>query len=145
MNKSPHNHYGEIINKLSQYIYDYFDRPITLTELSEKFEVSKYHLNRMFFAYMGMNLGEFIQRRRLEYAYSVLVRQNISVIEVALEVGYEPPAAFSRTFNRLFDVEPNQVKQKKAPDFALAKLIKQPERQSIEGQIVERPETSSDE
>lgn len=32
--------------------------------------VSKYHLNRLFQATTGFQLGEFIQRRRLQHAYS---------------------------------------------------------------------------
>jgi len=137
---STNDYYGNIVNRISQYIYEYFDQPITLTSLSEKYGVSKYHLNRMFFAYTGMNLGEFIQRRRLEFAYSTLANQDVSVIDVALQVGYESPASFSRAFNRLFDIEPNRVRQKQAPEFALAKLIKQPQRHAIEGQILELPE-----
>ncbi len=142
MKSAANSHYGEMVNQIAQYIYDNCDLPITLSSLSEQYQVSKYHLNRIFFAHTGMNLGEFIQRRRLEFAYSTLVNSTTSVIDVALQVGYESPTAFSRAFHRLFDIEPNRVKHKQAPEFALAKLIKQPKRYDIEGHILELPNKS---
>ena len=135
MHKNKVTTYSETTNEIAQYIYDNFEQPITLSELSQKFGVSKYHLNRVFFAHTGMNLGEFIQRRRLEFAYSLLASQQMPVIDVAMRVGYESHAAFSRAFNRLFETEPNQVKSSSTPDFALAKLIKQPKRQAIQAEI----------
>ena len=140
MHKNKVTTYSETTNEIAQYIYDNFEQPITLSELSQKFGVSKYHLNRVFFAHTGMNLGEFIQRRRLEFAYSLLASQQMPVIDVAMRVGYESHAAFSRAFNRLFETEPNQVKSSSTPDFALAKLIKQPKRQAIQAEILTLPD-----
>jgi len=131
--------YHDTVNAIAQYIYDNVEQPITLADLADKFSVSKYHLNRIFFAHTGMNLGEFVQRRRLEFGYSLLATQTMSVVDVAVRVGYDSHAAFSRAFSKLFEIEPNQVKQHNAPEFALAKLIKQPERKIIQGEILTLP------
>ncbi|WP_448550303.1 AraC family transcriptional regulator [Thalassotalea fusca] len=140
MQKTHKAKYSVTINKIAQYIYDNFEHSITLTDLADTFGVSKYHLNRLFFAHTGMNLGEFIQRRRLEFAYSLLAEQKFSVIDVAIRVGYDSHAAFSRAFNRLFAIEPSQVKSNSVPAFALAKLIKQPKRQTIQAELLSLPE-----
>ncbi|GAA58255.1 AraC family transcriptional regulator [Pseudoalteromonas sp. BSi20652] len=134
--------YSLIVNRVAQYVYEHFDEPLTISDLSDKFTISKYHINRLFFAHTGMNIGEFIQRRRLEYAFNLLADQDhsYSVLEVAVHVGYESHAAFSRAFHRLFDIEPKQVKHNKTPHFSLAKLIKQPKRHDIEGKLLTLPE-----
>ena len=48
------------INQIAQYIYDNVEKAISLDSLARQFSVSKYHLNRLFFAQIGMNLGEFM-------------------------------------------------------------------------------------
>ena len=72
--------------------------------------VSKYHLNRLFQATTGFQLGEFIQRRRLQHAYSLLSAGECSVIDASLAVGYESHSAFSRAFHKAFDCKPNEVR-----------------------------------
>ena len=127
------------INLIAQYIYDNIEENLTLDSLSQMFSVSKYHLNRLFFAQTGMNIGEFIQRRRMELAYQLLRNHDLSVIDAAIKVGYESPAAFSRAFSKLFAIEPNKVKLKQAPVFALATLIKKTNREIINFDIVSLP------
>ena len=138
-NVNPQKHL-DTINQIAQYIYDNVADSLTLDLLATKFSVSKYHLNCLFFAQIGMNLGEFIQRRRMELAYELIRNKDMSVIDAALSVGYESPAAFSRAFSKLFDIEPNKVKLKQTPQFALAALIKKPDREVLEGEIIDLPE-----
>jgi AraC family transcriptional regulator len=138
-NVNPEKHLS-VINQIAQYIYDNVEETISLDLLAIQFSVSKYHLNRLFFAQIGMNLGEFIQRRRMELAYELIYSSDISVIDASIKVGYESPASFSRAFKKLFGVEPNRVKLKQTPPFALASLIKKPNRERIEGKIIDLPE-----
>jgi len=128
------------INKIAQYIYDNIEENLSLTSLALRFSVSKYHLNRLFFAQTGMNIGEFIQRRRMELAYELIRNHDLSVIDAALNVGYDSPTAFSRAFKKLFGIEPNKVKLKQAPIFALASLIKKPNREVMVSEIMDLPE-----
>lgn len=108
--------------------------------LAQEVAVSKYHLNRLFFAATGLKLGEFIQRRRMEYAYHLLAMENMSVIDVALSVGYESHAAFSRAFNKVFSVEPGKVKRGVTPKFVLPKLKKSIEQIQLKPEIIDLPE-----
>ena len=138
-NVNPKKH-ANTINQIAQYVYDNIEESITLDSLSQTFFVSKYHLNRLFFAQIGMNIGEFIQRRRMELAYQLIRNDDLSVIDAAFKVGYESPTAFSRAFRKLFAIAPNKVKLKQAPVFALATLIKKTNREAIKFEIIQLPE-----
>lgn len=138
-NELPEKHL-DTINLIAQYIYDNVENALSLDFLAEKFSVSKYHLNRLFFTQTGMNLGEFTQRRRMELAYELIRSQDMSVIDAALHVGYGSPASFSRAFSKLFGIEPNKVKLKRTPQFALASLVKKPERQQLTAEMLDLPE-----
>ena len=138
-NVNPKKHLSTI-NQIAQYIYDNVEEVISLDFLATQFSVSKYHLNRLFFAQTGMNLGEFIQRRRMELAYELIRSHDLCILDTAIRVGYESPASFSRAFSKLFGIEPNKVKLKQTPVFALASLIKKPNREIIESEIIDLPE-----
>jgi AraC family transcriptional regulator len=72
---------------------------------------SEWHFMRLFQAASGMNVGEYLRRRRLARAAAVLVRTRRSALEVALEAGYESQAAFSRAFAREFGATPTRYRE----------------------------------
>lgn len=110
MSKNSKNHYEAFANHISEYVQAHLDQEIVIDDLSEKIGISKYHLNRLFQATTGFQLGEFIQRRRLQHAYSLLSAGECSVIDASLAVGYESHSAFSRAFLKAFDCKPSEVK-----------------------------------
>lgn len=104
------NLYEAFANHISEYVQAHLDQEIVIEDLAAMVGVSKYHLNRLFQATTGFQLGEFIQRRRLQHAYSLLSAGECSVIDASLAVGYESHSAFSRAFHKAFNCKPNEVK-----------------------------------
>lgn len=105
----------KIISQVGQYIYDHSDQTISLEDLAQYTGFSKYHFNRIFFAATGYQLGEFIQRHKLEKALHIIKQGNHNIIDVALSVGYESPSSFSRAFKKNFSVTPSDVVQGNLP------------------------------
>lgn len=102
--------YEAFANHISEYVQAHLDQDIVIEDLAAMVGISKYHLNRLFQATTGFQLGEFIQRRRLQHAYSLLASGDSSVIDASLAAGYESHSAFSRAFVKAFGCKPNQVK-----------------------------------
>lgn len=100
---------------VGQYIYDHSDQAISLDDLARYTGFSKYHFNRMFFAATGYQLGEFIQRLKLEKALHLIKQGNHNIIDVALSVGYESPSSFTRAFKKNFSITPREVAQGRLP------------------------------
>lgn len=111
MSKNSKNQYEAFANHISEYVQAHLDQEILIDDLSEKVGISKYHLNRLFQATTGFQLGEFIQRRRLQNAYSLLSSGECSVIDASLAIGYESHSAFSRAFQKAFGCKPTEVKR----------------------------------
>lgn len=107
---------ARIISQVGQYIYDHSDQAISLDALASYSGFSKYHFNRIFFAATGYQLGEFIQRHKLEKALQLIKQGNHNIIDVALSVGYDSPSAFSRAFKKNFSVTPSEVVQGNLPN-----------------------------
>lgn len=100
---------GDLINVINELIKDNLSESILTEQLSEQVGLSKFHLHRVFSAQTGFELAEYMQRRKMERALALLSQGELSVIDVALAVGYESHSSFSRVFKQSFDVTPSQV------------------------------------
>jgi len=109
------SHHTDIISQVAQYIFDHSEQAISLDQLADFTGFSKYHFNRLFFAATGYQLGEYIQRQKLEKSLHLLSQGHRSIIDVALSIGYDSPSSFSRAFKKHFDVTPSEVQQGKRP------------------------------
>jgi AraC family transcriptional regulator of arabinose operon len=58
---------------------------------------------------MGLAL---ITRLRMNHAAGMLVREGMSVKQVAIELGYEDPFTFSRRFKKAMGLSPRQFNEK---------------------------------
>ncbi|MDP2562897.1 GyrI-like domain-containing protein [Psychrobium sp. 1_MG-2023] len=109
------NNNSQIISLVGQYIYDHSDQTITLEALAAHTGFSKFHFNRIFFAATGFQLGEFIQRQKLEKAFYLIKEGNENILHVALSVGYESASSFTRAFKKNFSVTPSDIIRGKLP------------------------------
>lgn len=75
--------------------------------LAKEMFVSRRQLHRKLQAITGQGPGEFIRSFRLKRAAQLLLENKLGVTQVALEVGFESPAQFTRAFKKYFDVLPS--------------------------------------
>ena len=57
------NHYSERIDDVIKYMDDNFSRKISLEELAEVSNFSKYHFSRVFSSIVGMTPYAFLKKR----------------------------------------------------------------------------------
>jgi AraC family transcriptional regulator len=95
------------MHKVLEYIDRKIDEPLDLTTLAQVAHFSPFHFHRLFAAWMGERLGDYLRRRRLEIAATRLVGQpRTSVLAVALAVGFGSGEAFGRAFKNRFGCSP---------------------------------------
>jgi AraC-like DNA-binding protein len=78
----------------------------TLERLSEEAALSRSTLHERFVAFIGTPPMQYLTQWRMQLAAGWLRDTDAKVIEVALEVGYENEAAFSRAFRRAVGESP---------------------------------------
>ncbi|HEV2476697.1 MAG TPA: GyrI-like domain-containing protein [Candidatus Dormibacteraeota bacterium] len=99
--------YTARMHRVLEFIDRHLDQPLELDALASVANFSAYHFHRLFTAWMGETLGEFVRRRRLEVAAQRLAAQpRLAVTEVALGVGFGSTEAFSRAFKSRFGATP---------------------------------------
>ena len=80
--------------------------PWTLEELAHEVGLSRSAFAERFTQLVGQPLMQYLAQWRMQVAAGLLSRGDAKVAEVALEVGYDSEAAFSRAFKRLVGTPP---------------------------------------
>ena len=103
--------YDERFNQLCEFIYNHLDEELSIEKLSKIAHFSKYHFHRQFSAYMGISVIKFTQLLRLKRAsYQLVFNQDIKVIDIALNSGFDNHESFSRAFKKNFKQTPTQFR-----------------------------------
>ncbi|MBA4851108.1 response regulator [Emticicia sp. BO119] len=79
-------------------------------QLSEEMHLSQSQLLRKLKALTNLTIVEFIRQYRLERAAGLLVKQNATVSEVALQVGFENMSYFAKVFHDQYGVLPSDYR-----------------------------------
>lgn len=90
--------------KIMQYIDAHFAEPISLNMLADKFGYTQSYLSGLFNAFAGMNLREYVNRRRIGEAIRL---QNgpdrLPLCKIAQLCGFESQNTFYRAYARYAD------------------------------------------
>lgn len=98
--------YMKPVNQVISYIQTNLHEKMELAGLAKIAHISHYHFHRIFKSVMGENIGEYIQRIRLEKAAFKLQTTKLSLAQIAEEVGYQTQFALSKAFKKYFEVTP---------------------------------------
>nr|WP_121273274.1 helix-turn-helix domain-containing protein [Pedobacter schmidteae] len=81
-------------------------------ETADHFSITERTLNRLFVKTFGITVTKFILKRRMEKAYELLNREELTVGEAAAAAGYKDIYHFSRTFKRYYGYPPKETKKR---------------------------------
>jgi AraC family transcriptional regulator len=105
--RDSHSEYVARMHRVLEYIDRQLDQQLELDTLAGVANFSSFHFHRLFTAWMGETLGDYVRRRRLEVAALRLVAQpRLPVTQVALSVGFGSTEAFARAFKTRFGSSP---------------------------------------
>lgn len=105
------NEYAARINRVLDYIEKNIDHPLSLEQLAEVANFSRFHFHRIFRAFIGEPLNRFILRIRVEKAAAkLLANPKDSITDIALDCGFSGSAVFARSFRDFFGLSPSRWK-----------------------------------
>jgi AraC family transcriptional regulator len=102
--------YRQRINRVMHYIQAHLDQPLRLNRLADIGHFSPYHFHRIFSAYVGETVAEYIRRLRLARAVRELIGTKLNITDIALQAGYETHSAFSKAFRQYVGVTPTELR-----------------------------------
>jgi len=103
--------YERQLRKVTEFISKNLDEKLTLTQLSNIACFSKYHFHRLFTVYTGLSLHQYIRWLRLKRAaHQLIVDKDKSIIEIAINAGFESHESFTRAFKQSCGVSPSEFR-----------------------------------
>jgi len=94
-----------------QHIDHYYHEPLKIAELAGLLDMSEGHFSRFFKSLVRMTPVEYINQVRINHAAQLLKETQRKIIDVSLEVGFETPSYFIKTFKRLRKCTPSQFRK----------------------------------
>ena len=104
-------HTEEYIQSSIAYIKEHFQKPLTLSELGERFYFSPNYLSALIKSRTGVSFKQFLQTLRMEAAMNLLRDSDEKVSDISQEVGFTDPAYFNRIFKKQFGVTPDSYRR----------------------------------
>lgn len=103
----------EGIEEIVRYMEHNYDKALTLESLAGRSHYSRRHFTRLFREVMGASPMEYLNRVRIKNASDLLVRSDMSIIEIAMLCGFEDNNLFSRRFKAVVKVSPSEYRRLK--------------------------------
>jgi AraC-like DNA-binding protein len=98
------------INEIKALLKDNLEDPPALADLAKKAAMSPAKLKRTFPLITGETVFGYLRKKRMEKAMDLL-RQEMSITEVAYSVGYESISAFTKTFTKYYGLTPSALRK----------------------------------
>lgn len=107
-----------IIASLEKLLNDYFEREDSIdyglpsvTYICSELKLSQRYLSDMLRSLTGLNTQQYIQTAIIEKAKEKLSTTNLTVSEIAYELGFEHSQSFSKLFKKKTDISPLEFRQ----------------------------------
>ncbi|MQT43624.1 MULTISPECIES: GyrI-like domain-containing protein [unclassified Pseudomonas] len=105
--------YAKRFDAVLAYIDVNLDGDLSVKTLSDIANFSVFHFHRQFSAFVGVPVSRYVQLMRLRRAaHQLAAHSQRSVLDAALDAGFESPEAFSRAFRRAFGMSPSGFRMK---------------------------------
>lgn len=105
---APHR---DAVERVIEEMYAHFAEPLSLRRLAEVACFSPYHFHRLFSATTGLPPARFLAAIRLQEAKKLLLREQRSITEICMSVGYSSLGTFSSRFHASVGVSPSELRR----------------------------------
>ncbi len=98
--------HGDSVKRALGYIKSHFDEPLTVDQIAESVNISKYYFCREFHRETGFTVVRYINNLRCREAEKLLRDGKYTVSEVARMCGFENLSYFTRTYKTIIGHTP---------------------------------------
>lgn len=101
------------LQRAISYINEHLTENMSLKEISTVVEMSPYYFTRLFKQSTGQSAYQYVMHCRMERAKHLLCRQDLTIIEVAQQVGFQNQSHFTNAFRKCTSTTPRMYRKAK--------------------------------
>ena len=102
-----------LVKQAESYIDNNVDRVMNVSEVAAAFYVNADHLSRVFRAQRGIPLQEYIIRRQMQSAQTLLTTTNLPIGVIPSKPGYANFSYFSQLYSKVMGISPTEERKEK--------------------------------
>lgn len=139
----------EAVRSMQNYISEHIQDEITMEDLAGAAAFSAWHARKLFIKYLNMTPAVYIRRLKLSKSALKLRDEKVSVLEVAMDMGFGSVDGYQRAFRREFGCNPKEYATAPIPVWLFTpniiedkerKANKMSEIRNVFIQVIEKPE-----
>ena len=93
-----------------EFIEANLSEDLTLDAIADVLGMNSYHFRRMFKQTVGIAPHQYVLTQRVNRAQQLLSNSNLSIIEIALAVGFQDQSHFTKVFRRFTNTTPKSFR-----------------------------------
>ena len=105
----------EAVRKMQDYIREHIQDDITIEDLADASAFSPWYARRLFLKYLNMTPAVYIRRLKLSKSALKLRDEEVTVLDVALEMGFGSVDGYQRAFRKEFGCNPKEYSTSPVP------------------------------
>ena len=98
----------KIVQDCATYICENYNLDLNLESLSKKYSLSKSYFSKLFKKVTGVGLNEYITAIRISASENMLLKDTISITEIATRCGFNDSNYFTSVFKKLKGITPKK-------------------------------------
>jgi AraC family transcriptional regulator len=95
----------------TSYINDNLSEDLSLSAIATELGMSLHYFSTLFKKSTGTTVHQYVTQRRMKVAKGLLERSNLSIIEIAFQVGFQSQSHFHNVFRKYTDTTPNAYRK----------------------------------
>lgn len=103
---------SDIIGTIEKYIEKNIATDLSIVNLAQRFRINADYLSRLFKQKKGETITDYVIRKRVEKAMTMLKDDNCAINEVGKSVGYSSHSYFTRVFKEYTGLTPLEYSRK---------------------------------
>lgn len=107
-----HGTMRDVLRDVLSYLQENYQQPLKLEDVARHFGYSKSRFSRLFHDYLGCSMNEYLMAQRCRHAAELLLDSELTMLDIALNVGFECLRTFYRAFHACYQCTPSQYVKK---------------------------------
>lgn len=100
------------VSMIRDYIDEHITEDLMISQLAEQFGISESYLTRIFNQTIGCSPSNYMINRRIGNAQTLLLNTDLSIAEVAKEVGFQDQSYFTKRFAKCVGITPHRYRKR---------------------------------
>jgi len=106
-----HSESRDFCIRVSKYLKDHYKEKLTSSIIAKELNFHQGYFCRIFKKNFSVCFSDYLNMYRLEKAKSLLSKLELSVTDIAYEVGYDSPSYFTKIFRLQNGVSPRKFRE----------------------------------